>query len=75
MKKTDQHREESMKTGKSKSNAHREGKFAWQCYLTPPQNDIVTKAKLKMDCKSNRQLIVALSRNFIANPNHYASED
>ena len=48
MKKTNQHREESMKTGKSKSNAHREGKFAWQCYLTPPQNDIVTKAKLKM---------------------------
>lgn len=58
-----------------KTNQHREGKFPFQAYLIPAEQDLIDKAKHLIGVKTNRELIVALSRNFIANPNHYASED
>ena len=54
------------------TNAHREGKSAFQAYLTEEEKAIVDEAKDRIDVKTDRELIVALSRNFNAFPNHIA---
>ena len=49
-----------------KTNAHREGKFPFQAYLIPTENDIVHKVKQELGVKTNRELIVRLSRDYLS---------
>ena len=52
----------------NKTNQHRVGKHAMQCYLTSSELDLVNKAKVKAKVKTNRELILALSSEFLAKP-------
>lgn len=57
---------------KKNSNSHRASKSAFQAYLTEEEKAIVDEAKDRIDVKTDRELIVALARNFNAFPNHIA---
>lgn len=50
----------------NKTNNHRIGKHAFQAYLTDSERTIIEIAKGKAGVKTNRELILALSRDFIA---------
>lgn len=52
----------------NKSNQHRIGKHAFQAYLTAEQKAVTDKAKKKAGVKTNRELILALSSDFISKP-------
>lgn len=56
----------------SKSNKHREGKHAFQAWITPEEKAIVDEAKDRIGVKTDRELLIALSRNFNARPHHIA---
>ena len=48
-----------------KTNQHREGKFPFQAYLIPAEQDVIDKAKRELGVKTNRQLIVRLSQDYL----------
>ena len=56
----------------NKTNQHRIGKYPFQAYITEEEKKIVDAARDRIGVQTNRELLLALSRNFIANPNHYA---
>lgn len=59
----------------NKSNNHRQNKHAFQAWLKEDEKAIVDEAKDRIGAKTDRQLLLALSRNFNANPNHIAFKD
>ena len=60
----------------NKSNNHRQGKHAFQCWLKPEESAIVDAAKDKIGSNvTDRELLLALCRSFNAYPNYVASKD
>tara|TARA_R110002094_G_scaffold157781_1_gene144020 strand:- start:9780 stop:9950 length:171 start_codon:yes stop_codon:yes gene_type:complete len=50
----------------NKTNQHRQHKFPFQAYLIPAEQDVITKAKQELGVKTNRELIVRLSKDYLS---------
>jgi hypothetical protein len=49
----------------NKTNQHREGKFPFQAYLIPAEQGVIDKAKQELGVRTNRELIVRLSQDYL----------
>ena len=59
----------------NKSNNHRRDKHAFQAWLKEDEKAIVDEAKDRIGVKTDRELLIALSRSFNAYPNYIAPND